>query len=301
MRTAWILLVATLLLSGAPSPARAQAPAGASGARELSDEERRFQEELRAPRPIEAGTSPWIDELTWMEVRDALARGVRTAIVPTGGIEQNGPYLVTGKHNVVLRATCESIALELGDALCAPVIGLVPEGTFEPKTGHMRFPGTIGLGEETFRRVVEDVASSLRAHGFTEIVLIGDSGGNQRGMEEAAERLNARWSDARAHYIAEYYDYPGLRRYMEEELGVVEPVNEGFHDELSITALMMLVDPATVRYEERVKAGRASINGVSITPKEETIELGRQLLEFRTRRTVEAIRAAIAAGGGERR
>ncbi|NIP56665.1 MAG: creatininase family protein, partial [Gemmatimonadetes bacterium] len=139
-----------------------------------------------------------------MEVRDLLAAGTTTAIVPTGGIEDNGPYVATGKHNYVLLGMCERIARRLGDALCAPIVELVPEGEIDEPTGHMRYPGTISLRPETFRRVLDDVASSLRAHGFTEIVLIGDSGGNQRHLEATARVLNRRWSDARAHYIPEY-------------------------------------------------------------------------------------------------
>ena len=72
-----------------------------------------------AKRPIEALDSVFIEELTWMEVRDALKAGKTTVIIPTGGVEQNGPYLATGKHNYVLRATTEAIARKLGNALVA--------------------------------------------------------------------------------------------------------------------------------------------------------------------------------------
>lgn len=81
------------------------------------------------PRPVEALDTVWVEEMTWMEVRDALRAGKTTVIVPTGGVEQNGPYLATGKHNVVLRATCEAIARKLGDALVAPVVAFVPRAT----------------------------------------------------------------------------------------------------------------------------------------------------------------------------
>src|ERR1019366_7463166 len=72
-----------------------------------------------AKRPIEPLDSVFIEELTWMEVRDALKAGKTTVIIPTGGVEQNGPYLATGKHNYVLRATTEAIARKLGNALVA--------------------------------------------------------------------------------------------------------------------------------------------------------------------------------------
>src|SRR3990172_9964129 len=60
------------------------------------------------PRPIEAFDSVFLEELTWLEVRDALRLGKTTAIIATGGVEQNGPYLATGKHNYVLRAVAEA-------------------------------------------------------------------------------------------------------------------------------------------------------------------------------------------------
>ncbi|MCH8255396.1 MAG: creatininase family protein, partial [Gemmatimonadetes bacterium] len=174
-------------------------------ARRRAEQAQQLQEELRSPRPIEALNSVWIEELTWMEVRDAIAAGKTTAIISTGGIEQNGPYVATGKHNYILQSACEWIARDLGNALCAPILKLVPEGNIEEPSGHMRYPGTISLREETFQAVLDDIASSLKAHGFKHIIFIGDSGGNQRGMRAVAERLNERWTDAHAHYIPEYY------------------------------------------------------------------------------------------------
>lgn len=262
-----------------------------------AERERRIQAELAAPRPIEALESVWIEELTWMEVRDALAGGKTTAIIPTGGIEPNGPYVATGKHNYVLESACDMLARELGDALCAPIVKLVPEGDIDEPSGHMRFPGTISVRQETFRAVLTDVARSLKAHGFRHIVFIGDSGGNRRGMAAVAEALDAEWSDASAHHVAAFYNYADVERYMEEELGYVQPVDEGLHDNLYITSIMMVTDPTVVRFDQRVAAGLATINGAPITPKEEIVALGRRLLEFRVDVTARAIRAAIA---GER-
>lgn len=151
-----------------------------------------LERELAAERPIQALGSVWLEELTWMEVRDALAAGATTIIIPTGGIEQNGPYLALGKHNYVLEQTCEAIARKLGDALCAPILKLVPEGDIDEPSGHMRYPGTISMRQETFRAILTDMAMSLETHGFKDIVFIGDSGGNQDGMEAVAKEMNAR-------------------------------------------------------------------------------------------------------------
>jgi creatinine amidohydrolase len=255
-----------------------------------------LQDPLDAPRPIEAFDSVWIEELTWLEVRDLIAEGTTTAIIATGGIEQNGPYTATGKHNYVLQSTCPSIARALGNALCAPIVKLVPEGDIDEPSGHMRYPGTISLREETFEAVLTDVASSLKAHGFRHIVFIGDSGGNTDGMANVAAALNDRWHDAAAHHIEEYYRYGG-GTYLRDELGIEETEDDGIHDSVGITMLQMVTDPNVVRYDQRVKAGLAKINGVSIVPKEESIEIGRKLLAFRTKVTVDAINASIASSG----
>jgi len=293
------LLAAGLLLPAVPADALAQPGRGPVTSERRAEMQARQAEallaDMQAERPIEALNSVWIEELTWMEVRDALRDGKTTAIVATGGIEQNGPYLATGKHNYVLAGACEGIARALGNALCAPVVKLVPEGGIDNPTGHMRYPGTISLREETYRAVLEDVAGSLRAHGFTDVVLIGDSGGNQAGMEAVAETLNARWGGtARAHYVPEFYRYRDVHEWMNAELGIHETVNEGIHDDFVITAIMMTENPETVRHAQRVKAGKASINGVSIADEAATVETGRKLLQYRVDRTVEAIRKRLS-------
>lgn len=251
---------------------------------------------LDSPRPIDAFDSVWIEELTWMEVRDLLAAGTTTAIIATGGIEQNGPYVATGKHNYVLQSTCPAIARALGNALCAPIVKLVPEGSIDERSGHMRYPGTISLRDETFEAVLTDVASSLKAHGFRHIIFIGDSGGNTTGMANVAAALNARWYDAAAHHIPEYYQYGG-GDYLRDELGIEETEDDGIHDSFGITSLMMVTDPTVVRYDERVEAGLARINGVPIAPREQTIEIGRKLVAYRAGLTADRIRESISASG----
>jgi creatinine amidohydrolase/Fe(II)-dependent formamide hydrolase-like protein len=264
-------------------------------ARRQAEADRALQEQLTAERPIDAYDSVWIEELTWIEVRDAIAAGSTTAIIATGGIEQNGHYLATGKHNYVLQGACEGIARKLGNALCAPIIKLVPEGTIDPPSGHMRFPGTISLREGTFRAVLEDVASSLKAHGFEHIVFIGDSGGNQAGMEAVATLLNERWGTNAAHFVAEFYRYADVFEFMKTELGIEEPVNDGTHDDFVITSIMLASDPGTVRWQQRVDKGLATINGLSIADREKTAEIGRRLLKYRVDTTVEAIRRAVGS------
>lgn len=246
-----------------------------------------------AKRPIEAHDTVFVEEMTWMEVRDALKAGKTTVIVPTGGVEQNGPYLATGKHNYIVRASAEIIARKLGNALVAPVVPFVPEGDIDPPSGHMQYPGTISLSEDTYERLLADICASFRAHGFTDIVLIGDSGGNQNGMEAVAARLTKTWAKGkvRVHFIAEYYDYDAVDDWL-AKAGIRE-VDEGFHDGFAISAPLIAIDPTLVRAKPRQKAGNFSINGIALAPIGTSAEWGRKILAFRADATVTAIHKAI--------
>jgi creatinine amidohydrolase len=263
-----------------------------------AQEQTEFAIQLAASRPIEAGQSYWLEELTWMEIRDLIADGTTTIIIPTGGIEENGPYLTTGKHNFILEATCPEIAKKLGNALCAPIVKFVPEGNISPPSGSMLFPGTISLTQATYEALLLDISSSLKQSGFTDIVLIGDSGGNQSGMANVAAKLTESWSSesTRIHFVREFYD-PGwvaTEQYTERELGIAESRHDGYHDDIWVTAMMMVTDPEQVRYRQRIEAGLASINGIAIDSLDEAVQLGRKMIEFRAGFTAEVIRDVVS-------
>ena len=96
------------------------------------------------------------------------------------------------------RAGCEAIARKLGNALCGPNVAFVPEGNFDPPTGALMYPGSIGVSDATFQALLSDIANSFRVTGFQNVILIGDSGGNQRGMKEvASDALGANGPAAR--------------------------------------------------------------------------------------------------------
>jgi creatinine amidohydrolase len=249
------------------------------------------------PNPIPAANTVWIEEMTWMEVRDALAAGKTTAIIATGGIEPNGPWLVTGKHNYVNQSNCDAIARKLGNALCAPLVKFTPEGGIEPPTSHMRSPGTISMRETTFRAILTDIVHSLRMHGFKQIFLIGDSGGNQAGQRFVADSLNAAWGgNPLVAHIQEYYTYNVVGNFMEEK-GLRDTCTEGLHDDPVITLNMFNTDPKSVKYDERVKSKQARIQGVDISDRKKAAAWAKQIVDFRAQHTIDAMNKAIANKG----
>ena len=257
---------------------------------------------IDTPNPLKTPDTVWLEEMTWMDVRDALKAGKTTIIIPTGGMEPNGPWLALGKHNYILRVNCDAIARKLGNALCAPIIPLVPEGGIDPKSGHMATPGTISMREETFQAMLTDVVHSLKMHGFENIVLIGDSGGNTKGMQAVADKWNAEWKGAPlVIHAREYYDYASVLKYL-QELGVTKEgqKTDGLHDDPAITLNMLIADPNSVRYDQRIKTKQATIDGVSIADKKKSLEIAKKIVEMRTKVTVEAIQKAMAAAKASR-
>jgi creatinine amidohydrolase/Fe(II)-dependent formamide hydrolase-like protein len=259
---------------------------------------KRREAEMAAPRPIAALDSVWTEELTWMEVRDAIAAGKTTVIIPTGGMEQNGPYLATGKHNYVLQGACEGIARKLGNALCA-------DCQLEPgrPDGDRVAPGSVVLSAATYRAVLTDMATSLKGMGFTTVILMGDSGGNQGPMKEVAATLDEKFKAAgtRFIFIPEYYDYASVQKMLQAG-GIPEQIeigasqgSDGLHEEYGIDALMALYDPKTIRLDQRTKANRATINGVSLLPLNKTLEMAKKIVELRTKLTVDAIAKALVS------
>src|SRR6058998_1578905 len=91
--------------------------------------------------------SVFIADLTWPEVRDAIAAGKTTAIYYAGSTEQNGPHMALGKHNFIARYVSQRVAEELGNALVYPIMPFGPTGDIATKTDHMRFPGSVSVSQ----------------------------------------------------------------------------------------------------------------------------------------------------------
>lgn len=278
-----------------------QAPQGRGGGRGQQTPEQReaaakeaHERAAAMPRPIPARDSVWIEELTYLEVRDAMKAGKTTALIMAGSTEQNGPYMSGGKHQYAMKLVGEAIARKLGNALIAPLIP-IEVGNLDNK--YLEW-GSIYFSADTFQAVVRDIATSLKNQGFKHVVLLGDSGGNTAGMRAVAADLSAKWGDsARIYHVPEYYNWTskgGVRDFVNTTLGIPEKQSEGVHDEFGLSAVMMAFDPKIIRFDERVKAGKATINSINLVPKDKTIEAGKKIVEFRANVAVEAIKKAMA-------
>jgi creatinine amidohydrolase len=283
------------MMSGAepPVPAAPQPPGGGrgpGGAGGPGAAARTAAAAAGPPRPTmetaPAGKTPtrppdtvFIDELTWEETRDLMKAGKTTVIVPIGGTEKNGYHMVLGKHNYVVAFAANQMARKIGNTLVAPVIQYVPEGDPDRSV-----PGAISLPSPAYDGLLDAAARSLRAHGFKEILFIGDSGGNQAGMVAVAKTLNELWKDAgtKVFALTDYYEVgrEHYRAWMEAEYGYPD-ATVGAHAGISDTSQMLYVLPSGIRQDRLMPWGGYGDSGVSGDPMLATAGIGRMGIAFK--------------------
>jgi creatinine amidohydrolase len=242
------------------------------------------------PPAIRAVDTVFMEDMTWLEIRNALKAGKTTAIVPAGGVEATGPFVVLDKHQRMLHGSTNLIARKLGNALVAPVIRYVPAD--DGNRGN--YLGDFNISLVAYKSTVSDICLALKNGGFKEIILIGDHQGAQRGLKEVSEELSQQWGtgSTRVHYIPEYYDRTAVRDFIKTKLGISEG-RGGFGDNYYNTSILFAVSPASARVEERTEAKQLTVNGVNLEPIRQTIENGKAILQIQTDQTVKAIQKVV--------
>ena len=291
MRTRLLVLLTMPFLAANASAQRGAAADSAQAARQAA---------ANKPRTIDGINSVWIEELTQPEFRDMIKDGYTTVLIMTGGVEDNSANLAMNKHNINNRLLGELIARKLGKTLVAPLVTLEPGNA-----GADVRPGRAGpmLSQATYRAVLYDMGNFLRAMGFTEIYYLGDSGGNASGMRAAADSLTKVYAgtspSVHFKHIAEYYNHTSVvQPYIQNDLKIPEQIrigassgSSGLHEELGIDATLALADPKSIRFDQRVKAGQAEINGIKFESLTWLQDLGRKVADVRVTATINAINA----------
>ena len=237
--------------------------------------------------------SVFLEDLTTSELKEAIAGGYATVLVFSGSVEASGPHLALGKHNFRARNYAERVARDLGHTLVAPIIPVAPTGE-----QLMRFPGTIDVRPGIFAEVNADVARSLAAAGFRNIVLLGDHGGDQDPLKALAPRLDQELSAKGTRVFFSGDGYAKSTAEIEAYARAHGMIGAG-HGGLWDTAELWAVNPAAVR-RDRFAPGDTSGTvmspaGVSGDPRPATIELGRMFGQIRVKNAVAQIRALLAA------
>lgn len=250
-----------------------------------------------ATRPLTAPKAGTVEMagMTWIEIRDSLRAGADAVLVPSGGIEANGPHMITDKHQHIVRLAARRIAEAHGEMLVAPVLPLVPQGDYAPPTGNMRLPGTIGIPSEVFEATLVGVASSLKAAGFRRIIFMADHGQSQEPQARVAARLSESWRQDGVRVIAlsDYYR-EGDRRQRALLLARGETeASIGDHAGLQDTAELLHAHAAGVRLERLGRPlGVLEADGSSGRPERATPELGEALIRVKVEAGLAQLKAA---------
>jgi creatinine amidohydrolase len=272
---------------------------------------------------LEAQTrSLLIEDMTWTEVRDAIAAGKTTALYYAGSIEQNGPGVALGKHMFIAHALAQKIAEQLGNALVYPTMPFAPagdwgytisatsktgSGTIDPEKvgGHMQMAGSVSVTEETFAAVAHDVAMSAITAGFKNVVLIEDHGGGQQPLAKVAEAMNKEFGPKGIHvyYVPDLYykEKDFMRDYLPKH-GLAIDGHAGTDDTSEVMYVDSLVNGSTPKWIRKDKllvtapGDTKGVMGVIGDQRSATLEMGRVFTDEKVRLAVAQIKSLIAAG-----
>jgi creatinine amidohydrolase len=254
-----------------------------------------------------------IEDMTWTEVRDAIAAGKTTAIYYAGSTEQNGPGMALGKHVFIAHYLAPKIAAQLGNALVYPTMPFAPTGDWgrtgpgviDPakKDGHMRFAGSVNLSEETFGVVAHDVALSAISAGFRNVVLMCDHGGPaQSQLAKVAEEMNKEWAPKGIHvyYIPDLYfkEKDVMKEYMQKH-GLPVDLHAGTDDTsevLYVDKMMNGKSSRWIRPGKLVNAREGDGTGVDGDQTKGTVDLGKMFTDAKVSFAVNQIKQLISTG-----
>jgi creatinine amidohydrolase len=251
------------------------------------------------------------EKMTWQEVKQAIQAGKTTALIYNGGTEQRGPQNANGGHNLIARETGRRIALKLGNAILAPVL------PYSPNTASASLPGTIGLTNELYAAMNEQIAEQLIINGFKNIVLMGDHGGGQKQLGEVAAKLDEKYSakGIRVVFCDQVYvgtkEHPGAQADFETWLAD-NGYPSGGHAGVSDTSEMIYLgadsgwvrmnliptamgDPVGTPGQRRDQNAPRLNNGITGDARRSSAELGKKFIDMKVDYAVRQINQLLAA------
>ena len=146
---------------------------------------------------------------THTEVTDKMHDGWTSILLVTGGTEERGPQDVLGGHTIMARRHAIQIAQTLGKTFVAPVLPIAVNATGLNASREMADqPGAMQVPADVFKQVELAEIDSLARSGFKDIYVMGDHGGGQAEMKEAATEMDKKWSakGTRVYYVSDFYN-----------------------------------------------------------------------------------------------
>lgn len=207
-----------------------------------------------------------LEELTGPELRQLLAGGATTVVVPFGSIEYHGGHLPVGTDSLLADAIGREVAHRLGAVL-------MPTQRVGDADTHVDRDGTLTLGAATLTNVAVMITRGLARQGFRIVVLLSTHGGNGPALSAAKQ---------------------GLACELPDETQVLAPTGDvgphpGSHSGEWITSVMLALHPDLVQLDQ---AGGSLMHELSAA----SAERGRDHLERFVARVMREITEATQPG-----
>ena len=193
---------------------------------------------------VNVATITDMEMLTHTELSQKLRDGWTSVLLVTGGTEERGPQDVLGGHTLMAHSHATMIARKLGKTLVAPVLPIAVNATGLNASREMADQaGAMQMPAEVFKQVQLAEIDSLARSGFKDIYVMGDHGGGQAEMKEAAEEMDKKWAakGARVYYVSDFYNktHDDVDMYLyEHKLPIAG------HGAMLETSIMLYLEPA---------------------------------------------------------
>lgn len=166
-----------------------------------------------------------------------------TIIIPVGSIENHGKHMPLGTDLMIPRHIAKLVEEKTSDWMIAPA---VPYGATEDICG---FAGTISIGVEGLRMLLQTICDQLYDYGFRHFIILNGHGGNSKSINSVGNHLYKKGA-----YLA------CVRWWL--VAGEIRPEWKGGHGGGEETAAVMGIDPSLI-YEEYLEEGENMVNDVS--------------------------------------
>ena len=182
-----------------------------------------------------------LELLTSSEVVEKQKQGFINVIIANGGTEARGPHNILAGHTIMSRHTAIDAAKLLGNTLVAPVLPIDVGATGVSDGSNI--PGGITVNAEIFKGVKLAEIESMVWNGFKNIFVMGDHGGGQRAMREAADEMDKKYESrgVNVFYVPDFYQkfQDDVQLYLYEKKLPI-----GGHGAMMETSKMLFLEPA---------------------------------------------------------
>src|SRR5471030_2851132 len=193
---------------------------------------------------VNAATIVDMELLTHTELSQKIKDGWTSVLLAAGGTEERGPQDVLGGHTMMAHSHADMIARKLGKTLVAPILPIAVNATGLNASREMADqPGAMQMPAEVFKQVQLAEIDSLARRGFKDIYVMGDHGGGQAEMKDAADEMDKKWSakGTRVYYVSDFYNkvHDDVDMYFYEHKLPI-----GSHGAMLETSIMLYLEPA---------------------------------------------------------